>query len=269
MLISLFIAPATIYIAFLTLLYLTQEKLIFPGAKPNYLLYSKLEDNLEIVESGSYLLQGWKVAGIKPEVDAVVIYFGGNAEDTIQILPLLKQLHVNLVYTFNYRGFGLSEGKPSEYNLYLDAKAIYSHVKSQSPGSRIIIIGNSLGSAVAGYVASVENIDKLILLSPLSSLEEIAKCYFKRILPGFLVKHKFDLKTHVSNVRAECMVILARDDSIIKNEFSMKTFRNLASKKHLIVIPDVDHNDLLNLKSTFEHINKFIVTNRVEQTGSE
>lgn len=258
MLIMLLVAPATIYIATLALLYLSQNKLIFPGAKPNYLLYSKLEDNLETVKSDNCTLQGWKLEGVNPEVDTVVIYFGGNAEDTGQMLPVLKRLNVNCAYTFNYRGYGLSEGKPSEYNLYRDSKIIFNHVKTQLPASRVIIIGHSLGSAVAGYLASVANIDKLILLSPLSSLDEIAKFHFKQIIPGFLLKHKFDLKSHARSISAECMVILAQDDSIVKNDFSMKTYQNLKVEKHLYVIPDTDHNNLFNANCAIERINNFI-----------
>jgi len=259
MLLSLFVAPATLYLIFISLLYLSQNRLIFPGTKPNHLLYSKLQNNLEKIESDNCTLQGWRVTCLNPEPDTVVIYFGGNAEDTCQMLPILKQLNVNHAYTFNYRGYGLSEGKPSENNLYRDSKVIFNFVKTALPTSRVIIIGHSLGSAVAGYLASVETIDKLVLLSPLSSLEEIAKLHFKRIIPGFLVKHKFDLKTHAYSISAECLVILAQGDSIVKNEFSMKTYQNLIAKKHLLVIPEADHNSLFYINSTIKHINNFIL----------
>lgn len=100
---------------------------------------------------------------------------------------MLNQLDVSQAYTYNYRGYGLSEGISSEQGIYRDALSIYRHVTEHSPNKRLIVIGHSLGSAVAGYLASEKNIDTLILLSPISSINDIARIHFKKTFPNALV----------------------------------------------------------------------------------
>ena len=149
-----------------------------------------------------------------------------------------------LTYTYNYRGYGLSEGIVSKRNICSDAVKIYNHVMNHSPNTRLIIIGQSLGSAVADYLASKKIIDKLILLSPLSSISDIARFRFKNTFPCTLVKHKFELIEHVHNVTAKTLVIIAQKDSIIPYDHSMKTYKNITSQKQLTEISGADHNDI-------------------------
>ena len=152
MVIGILTTFVVVYISYLLLLFFAQDKLIFLGAKPNHLLYNKLEHCSEDILSDNNILQGWKVNGSKPDSDSIAIYFGGNAEDTSGMLSILSQLNVKQAYTYNYRGYGLSEGITSERNICSDAVTIYNHVMNHSPNTRLIIIGQSLGSAVAGYL---------------------------------------------------------------------------------------------------------------------
>jgi len=247
------------YISYLLLLFFAQDRLIFLGAKPNHLLYIKLEHCSEDIPSdNNIILQGWKVNGSKPDSDSIAIYFGGNAEDTSGMLSFLSELNVRQSYTYNYRGYGLSEGVASERDICSDAVTIYHHVMNHSPNTRLIIIGQSLGSAVAGYLASRKIIDKLILLSPLSSISDIAKLRFKNTFPNMLIKHKFVLMEHVRKVTAKTLVIIAQKDSIIPYEHSMKTYKNITSQKQLTEIAGADHNDLFIYSNTTTKINQFI-----------
>lgn len=257
MIISLVAALTATYLSFLVLLYFMQSKLIFIGTKPDYLLYQKLTYCAANFTSAGGLLQGWKVIGNKPDSNVIIIYFGGNAEDTSGMLPILQKLDASTAYTFNYRSYGLSEGSASETNIYQDALAIYDHVIKQYPEKNIMIVGHSLGSAVAGYVASMRAVDKLVLLAPLSSISEIAYSKFNRAVPAFLVRHRFDLVNHARKVTAETLVIIGLCDTIIKNSFSFKTYKNITAKKHLLEVQNAGHNDLFKIDTTIEHINQF------------
>ncbi len=258
MLISLLIFIALIYIVVLVTLYLYQDRLLFIGAKPGYLAYIKLENDTQPLISNNHLLQGWKVECKSSNTDIVAIYFGGNAEDTSNMLSVLKKLTINSAYTFNYRGYGLSEGYPSEQSIYQDALTIYQHVINNSPGHRIVVIGHSLGSAVAGYLASKRNIHKLILLSPLSSVPDIIKIRFKNLIPKALVKNKFELNKLSTQITAETLVIIALSDSIIPNHHSLNTYEKISSNKKLIEISNANHNNLLSFDCTIGDINLFI-----------
>jgi len=258
MIMSVLATLVVVYVFYLLLLYFVQNKLIFIGAKPNHLLYKKLEHCSDDISSDNYILQGWRVNGSKPDSGVIAIYFGGNAEDTSGMLSILSQLNVKQAYAYNYRGYGLSEGVASERGICFDALTIYNHVIKKSPNTRFIIIGQSLGSAVAGYLASKKIIDKLILLSPLSSISDIAKLRFKNTFPNALVKHKFELIEHVRNVTAKTLVIIAQKDSVIPYEHAMKTYKNITSEKQLSEIEGADHNDLFVFSNTTKKINQFI-----------
>lgn len=248
------------YIAFLATLYFCQDKLLFIGVAPNYLAYKKIENYSQSLLSNNHLLQGWKVKCKAPNTDIVAIYFGGNAEDTSNMLAILKQLRVNSAYTFNYRGYGLSEGNANELNTYQDAVNIYDHIIDNSPDQQVVVIGRSLGSAVAGYLAGKRTIHKLILLTPLSSVADIIKTRFKNIIPKALVKHKFELNKFATHITSETLVFIALFDSIIPNRHSLNTYENINSKKHLIEIHNADHNNLFSFDKTIRDINQFIQT---------
>ena len=103
-----------------------------------------------------------------------IIYFGGNAEDVAANIPDFRNIFPgHAVYLVNYRGYGGSTGSPSEAGLYKDALIIFDEIRSEY--TRISVIGRSLGSAVASYLASVRDIDKLVLVTPFDSIENVAK----------------------------------------------------------------------------------------------
>lgn len=107
----------------------------------------------------------------------VVIYFGGNAEDVSSNFRTFSALlpKQNL-YFVNYRGYGGSTGSPSEAALFSDALAVYDWVHEKYPN--ISVIGRSLGSGVAVYLASARKVDKLVLVTPYDSIENVAKKSF-------------------------------------------------------------------------------------------
>ena len=127
----------------------------------------------------------FEVSGDAP----VVILFHGNAGHIGHRIPLAdgfvsRQLSVLLV---DYRGYGWSEGRPSEKGLYLDGAAAYGFVVDQLGGARnVVLFGRSLGAAVATHVASRREVGCLVLEAPFTSLDEIAAAVYP-FLPSFLL----------------------------------------------------------------------------------
>ncbi len=247
------------YLIFLVLLFVFQEKLIFQRVKPDFLVYKRLALRaITIKAKDGIFLQGWHSKGqtLNKKSKKCLIYFGGNAQDTSTMLPVLEGFNVDELFTFNYRGYGLSEGSPSEKKLYSDALEIFDYVQAQHTNSELIIIGHSLGSAIAGYVAKHRPLSKLILLCPLHSISKIGKERF--YVPTFAIKHRFELASTAKNIHTETLVIIAQNDTIIPLTHSKTIFINLPKNKMIQTISDCNHNELFETPSTIEKINFFI-----------
>ena len=187
------------YALYTLLLFISQDIFIFPKPKPNYLTYKRLASSeLHFTTQDGISLQGWKTSGFLPltEANKIIIYFGGNGQDTSSMMSIFQEFDVSTIFTFNYRGYGLSEGKPSEKNLTKDALEIFDFVQSNNPNSEIIVMGHSLGSAIAGYVARHKHPSKLILLCPLHSISKIASENFHIL--KYLVRHPVFVKQVVA-----------------------------------------------------------------------
>ncbi len=171
-----------VYLLAVAYLYINQRSFIyFPQATSP----AAVQTNFEITNDG-VVLRGWVIN--RKSRDAI-IYFGGNGERVEVNLPLFRQIFSDkAVFMVAYRGYGDSEGAPSEAALNSDATAIYDQIKSQYKS--ISIIGRSLGAGIATNLASTRPTEKLILITPFSSVEDIAGSQFPIFPVSLLLKDK-------------------------------------------------------------------------------
>lgn len=254
------IVIALAYALFVAFLYFSQERIIFAGAQPNHLLYQRLKGYACEVAGTNGRLLGWNVPGALPSGDSIAIFFGGNGQDVANMASIFNQLAVDSVYAFNYPGYGLSEGKASETLLYNDAELIFDRIKAERSGKKVILIGQSLGSAVAGHVATKRKVDTLILITPISSVKDIVRRRLKHSFPSFLVKHNFNLCQMAKTIRCDTLVIIAGQDSVIPKDFSLKTYNNLAARRALFEDVTADHNTVFMDNATILAMNNFLNT---------
>lgn len=260
MLILILAALTIAYTCFAAFLYLAQERLIFSGAKPNHLLYHQLCTwSRDLINEG-IRLQGWKVPGNNPSANAVVIFFGGNAQDVAGATTLFTQFPVEFTYSFNYRGYGLSEGHPSEAAMYRDALFIFDTIVKQNPGKSVAVIGQSLGSAVAGYVAAQRKVKKLVIITPISSIKDMVRSRFKNLFPPLLVKHDFRLHQYAKSVHCDTLVIIAERDTIVPRAFSLKTYHAIGGPKTLLDVVGAEHTTIMAPDQTVSSIKQFLGT---------
>lgn len=252
---------ATILVAYLLLLvglYFVQGALIFPGSPASPMLYKSIvAKELRLDVSGASL-QGWESSGSISGSDKIILYFGGNAEDVGARFETLKLLAASSVISFNYRGYGNSDGQPSQKSLYSDAEKIFAYLQSQYPDKRVVVMGRSLGSAVAAHIAAKYQIEKLILITPLHSVEKIARGMFYNLLPRFIVRHPFRVAHLSKTITIPALVLTASHDQVIPNEHSLLTFQALAGPKQLVEIKNAYHNDILDKPGAIDAINDFI-----------
>jgi uncharacterized protein len=212
----IFIAVAVIavllYLSACVLLYIYQRSLLyFPTPESQQSGAVSLS-----IKSGDETIKVWtRTHGSN---DAI-IYFGGNAEDVGATIPsIAKTLPDKDLYFLNYRGYGGSTGSPTEEGLFVDSLAVYDLV--QKDHANISIIGRSLGSGVAVYLASMRKTDKLVLVTPYDSIENVAKHQFPLFPISLLLKDKFDSASRAKNVSAETLLMIAEKDEVIPRQSS-------------------------------------------------
>ncbi len=249
---------AAIYALLLLLLYIFQDAFVFVKANPNDLAYQLYSDQSADRAINGVQLQGWRIESSQTEPKNIVLYFGGNGQDNALMIDTLQDIETSAIYSFNYRGYGLSEGTPSEANLYADATALFDSVFAENQDAKIIVIGQSLGSAIAGHLATQRNVHKLVLISPVSSIRRIAQDRFYLWIPNIIVKHKFNLVRSAERIQTKTLVIVGLEDTVVSNKHSKLTFEALDGDKAWVEVPKAGHNDIFMFKETLDRINGFV-----------
>ena len=236
------LVAAGAYLALCALYYLGQDRLLFIGARSVPLPPDPRVEPIEHVVAG-YHLRGVRVRA--KEGDTVLLYFGGNAEPAVaNAWPMLRLASVT-AYLIDYRGSGYSDGSPSEGGLRSDALARFDWVRDQHPKSRIVLLGRSLGTAVALHVAARREIDGLVLISPFTSLRDVAAFHFPWLPVRPLMKHPFETLEDARRIETDVLVIAAENDSVIPRRFTQALLGELSSRTEAHVIPGTDHNNLM------------------------
>ena len=150
--------------------------------------YGLAYDDASLTTEDGVRPQGWVVPG---QGEITWLWFHGNAGNISHRLENLKQLHDRLgvsILLFDYRGYGQSQGAPSEKGTYLDTDAALAHLRSRQDmnADRIVYFGRSLGAAIAVDLANREQPYGLILESSLPSISFVARQTYP-ILPSWLV----------------------------------------------------------------------------------
>ena len=140
-------------------------------------------------------LHGWFIPGSD---DKTLVWFhgnGGNISHRVdEIVEIHRRIGVN-VFIFDYRGYGRSEGSPTEAGTYLDAQGAMQYLRSRQDvdGDLLVLFGRSLGAAVAVEVATKHEVHAVVLQSAFTSAAAMARRHYW-FLPGLgnLVRTKYD-----------------------------------------------------------------------------
>jgi pimeloyl-ACP methyl ester carboxylesterase len=143
-----------------------------------------------------------------------IIYFGGNAEDVSANLPSFSEAFpAHALYFLHYRGYGGSTGSPTEAALQSDALALFDHVSKAHPD--VAVVGRSLGSGVAVWVASQRPVSRLVLVTPYNSIQELAAQRFPYFPIAWLLVDKFESWKYAAQITAPTLLISAEHDEVI------------------------------------------------------
>jgi len=169
----------------------------------------------------------------------------GNIADRTYLYEFLRGTPAN-VFAVEYRGYGRSDGKPSEAGLYQDAEAALKYLLEVNHIERkqIIVLGQSLGTAVAAHVASRNKIGGLILEAPFPSASAVALRAFW-FLPGIslLVYSQLDTEKRIKEIDAPLLVIHCEQDPVIPLQFGQKVYEAAHSPKTFAMIKASCHEE--------------------------
>lgn len=191
-------------------------------------------------------LHGWYLAPAKPE--RATLFLHGNAGNvTHRVLSMLAIVEAgSAVLVLDYRGFGKSEGKPSESGASVDAEAGYDWLLSQGfRAGQVILHGESLGTAVAVELATRKRCAGMVLEAPFTSASAVAGTVVP--LFGKTLVGGFDSLSRISRVRVPSMVIHGTRDEIIPFEMGKTLFAAANEPKRFWAVEGAGHNDLADV----------------------
>jgi len=198
----------------------------------------------------------------------VLVYFHGNADQlgwgAAQLGMRFGARHGLGLYGVEYPGYGLAQpGSPTEATIYEAAEALLQHLLEDIavPRSRVVLLGQSLGCAVAVEMARRGFGSRLVLLSPFTSMPEVACAVYPFLAPAlqvvpFLVRDSFDNRKKAADLRIPTLVVHGKDDEIVP--FSMgRELHELILDAAFLPVPDVGHNDLLESEEVLREVALF------------
>ncbi|MBS3821557.1 MAG: alpha/beta hydrolase [Phycisphaerae bacterium] len=256
------ISLAIIFAGVLVLLTLFQSRFVY---HPRRDLESTPEEvglnyqDVQLTAADGVKLHGWWVPHPSPR--ATVLLLHGNAGNISHRTDLLRFLHecgVD-VLIIDYRGYGRSEGKPTENGTYADAMAAWRYLLDErgvSPG-RIVLHGRSLGGAVATWLAMQVEPAGLIVESSFTSARDMASQVLP-VFPTFLVRFKYNSINRIGEIDCPLLVIHSRDDDLVPHEQGRRLYEAARQPKRFVEL-EGGHNDgyLLSIETYTAALNAF------------
>lgn len=235
---GLLTALALAYAAMCIWMYVQQRELMY---FPQFTLAAAADTDFALARDG-VVLRGWVVNVGQREP---ILYFGGNAEriednrgDFARWFPR------HSVYLVAYRGYGASEGRPSEPALFADSLRLYDEVSQRHPGQPITVIGRSLGSGVASYLASQRPVAGLVLVTPFDSLSNVGQAHYPWLPVKWLSKDHYDSVRHLAGYDGPLLVIRAGQDQVVPAASTERLVESLPRPPKVVDLPNADHNSV-------------------------
>lgn len=235
------------YTIILAILYFKQEALIFfPHKLSNdYVFNDSNSEEIYISVEENVKIHGLLCKSTQ-ESKGVVFYLHGNA-GSLASWKEISSTYTNLgydIFLLDYRAYGKSQGKiSSEQQFFSDVQKSYDVVKTRYPENKITIIGYSIGTGSASWLAAKNSPKQLILKAPYYSLVDLTKQIFP-FIPSFVLKYKFETYKYLPKVKVPICIFHGEQDEVIYFESSIKLKKIFTAKDKFIPLPNQSHNGI-------------------------
>lgn len=176
----------------------------------------------------------------------VILYFHGNGASLRYRVDRFRALTADGtgLIALSYRGYGGSTGSPTEEGLIADARAAYAFASARYPAERIVLFGESLGTAVAVALAAERPVGKLILQAPFTSAADIGAAVYPILPVRLLMKDQFRSDLRIGKVKAPLLILHGARDGVVPLAFGERLHAMANEPKRMVRLPRGDHNDL-------------------------
>ena len=264
MIVSILIGLTFAYFIIILFAFLLQEKMVFVPDRELYFTPQSIDlgyDEIRLITADGVNLSAWYIPASNPR-GAVLFCHGnaGNISHRLDSIRIFHELELD-VLIFDYRGYGQSEGKPSEKGTYLDAQSAWNHLVEikKIPDHKIILFGRSLGGAIAAEMAIRNNAGALIVESGFISVPALGKRYFPFFPVRLISRFKYASIDKVEKIGIPKLFIHSQDDDIIPYRHGLSLYEKAVHPKAFLEIQG-DHNEgfLLSGNHYIEGLDNFI-----------
>ncbi|MEX2175682.1 MAG: alpha/beta hydrolase [Pirellulaceae bacterium] len=251
------------YLVVLLLLLLLENMLLYPAPKypqgdwegagvPHEDVYFDSADGTR--------LHGWYVE--HPQPRAVVLYAHGNGEHVAYLGPYLKQLRDELrisIFAFDYRGYGRSEGSPLERGILEDAQAaqLWLAKRTGCQPNELVLMGRSLGGAVAVDLAASGGARGLVLQNTFTSLPDAAARLYPWVPVRWLMRNRYDSLAKIGRYNGPVLFSHGTADELVPYELGRRLYDAAPGPKEFFVIERGGHNQA-EPRAYYEALDRFL-----------
>ena len=255
---------ASVYIIFAGFLFIFQSHYVYYPVRPLSADPASIGLNFESISfetADRVKLSGWFIPG--ENARGVVLFCHGNAGNIshrLESIQIFHQLGLD-IFIFDYRGFGQSEGKPTEQGTYQDAEAAWQYLteERQVNPNKVIVFGRSLGGAVASWLAQRHTPGALIIESTFTSLPDIAARLYPYFPVRLLSRFKYNTAEYLDRINCPVLIVHSRDDEIMPFSHGQRLFEMAKEPKRFLEISGT-HNEgfIISGKRYEEGLNTFV-----------
>jgi pimeloyl-ACP methyl ester carboxylesterase len=257
-------AGATLYVGMTLFALAIESDVVFDASRPDQEWIDKPDPSIQDVtlHSADGAMHAWYCAPERP--DAAILVCHGNAGNLSfrghNMVELRKRFNAAIM-VFDYPGYGLSEGEPSERGCYAAADAAFDWLVQEKgfQPQQIIVYGESLGGGVAVDIASRRPVSALVLVNTFANLPEVAQRIYFWLPAVALMRNRFDSEKKIHSVQAPIFITHGTGDRLIPFEHSLRLLAQARSPKEFLAREGKGHRDPLS-DEELDCIHAFLIT---------
>jgi len=239
---------AGLYVALAAVLFVSQSRLVYFPQRDIIATPDQIGLSYEAVAfeaADGVRLSGWLVPAQGPPRGVILFCHGnaGNISHRLESIQVFHRLGLS-TFIFDYRGYGQSQGKPTERGTYLDAEAAWRYLvqERQVAPTEIIVFGRSLGGAIAAWLAQSQTPRALIVESTFTSVPDMGAQLYPYFPVRFLSRFDYNAMDYLRKVDCPVLVVHSRDDEMIPFGHGRRLFEAANEPKALLEIRGT-HNE--------------------------
>jgi len=247
MLVYIFVVLFAVYLGWGLMLYIMQPKFLYRPVKEVAYTPDELDLDFEdvVFESQDGLkLNGWYVPAKDSQFTILFCHGnGGNISHRLDSINVFHNLGLSC-FIFDYRGFGNSEGRPSEKGTYLDVRAAYNWLtgKKNIAADKIIVFGRSLGGSIGAQLATKVRPGGLVLESSFTSYVDMGRRFYPYMPVRWFARFSYRTIDYIKEIHCPVLMIHSRNDEVVPFEFGLELYETANEPKEFVEIFG-SHND--------------------------